>query len=55
MVMIPVSSFGYVFGLLIELVFIVVEARIEARNSDNDARKPSFYHEFRYKLRHRQT
>ncbi len=31
----PVSAFGYVLGLLIESVVIVVEYRIDARNSEN--------------------
>jgi hypothetical protein len=30
----PVSSFGYVLGLLIKPMFIVIEAYIDARNSE---------------------
>jgi hypothetical protein len=51
----PVSSFGYALDRLIELEFIVVEARIDARHSEKKLENPVSINEPRYKIRQRQT
>ena len=51
----PVSSLGYVLDRLIGLEFIVIDTRIDARNSVAKLENPVSITEPRYKIRHRQT
>jgi hypothetical protein len=46
----PVSFFGYVFGCFIELEFIVINTRIDAKNSEMKIENPAPITEPRYKI-----